>query len=94
MAISPRYQAYLNSPKWKAKRILVLRRAKYKCEKCKRRQATQIHHKTYERVFNEPLSDLLAVCAPCHRQIHGIEDKPKRQKILGGLGQILARVIR
>jgi 5-methylcytosine-specific restriction endonuclease McrA len=94
MAITPQYQKYLNSPKWKAKRILVLRRAKYKCEECKRRQATQIHHKTYKRIFNEPLSDLLAVCAPCHKKIHGIKDKPRKQRKISILGQVLARVIR
>lgn len=94
MAITQEYQTYLNSPKWKAKRLLVLRRAKHKCERCKKRQATQIHHKTYKRIFNEPLSDLLAVCERCHKEIHGIVDKPKKQHFLYGLGQVLARVIR
>jgi predicted HNH restriction endonuclease len=43
---------------------------------------------------NEPLSDLLAVCAPCHRKIHGIKDKPRKQRKISILGQVLARVIR
>jgi hypothetical protein len=70
MAINAEYQAYLNSPKWKAKRREVLERAKYKCQVCKKRQAWQVHHKTYERIFNEPLQDLLSVCAKCHEEIH------------------------
>jgi hypothetical protein len=94
MAITTEYQAYLKSPKWKSKRLKVLTRAKFRCEKCKKRQATQIHHKSYERIFNEPLSDLLAVCAPCHRKIHNIKEKPKKQRLFGGLGQVLAKVIR
>jgi predicted HNH restriction endonuclease len=94
MAITPQYQAYLNSPKWKNKRLKVLNRAKFKCEKCKKAQATQIHHKTYKHIFNEPLSDLLAVCAPCHRKIHGIKDKAKKWQKIWGLGEVLMRVIK
>lgn len=91
MAITPEYQAYLNSAKWKAKRYKVLRRASFRCEKCGKRQATQIHHLTYRRIFNEPLTDLLAVCAKCHMRIHGIKNKWRKR---WRLGRILAKVIR
>lgn len=97
MAITSQYQKYLNSSEWKSKRIKVLSRAEFRCEKCRKKRATQTHHKTYRHIFNEPLSDLLAVCAPCHRKIHGIKDKPrkqrKRQKVWG-LKRVLTRVIR
>jgi 5-methylcytosine-specific restriction endonuclease McrA len=92
--ITPQYQTYLNSIKWKSKRLKVLQRAKFRCEQCKSRQATQVHHKTYKRIFNEPLSDLLAVCAPCHRKIHGIKDRPRKRQKIWGLGKVLMRVIR
>lgn len=89
MAITAEYQTYLNSNEWKAKRLKVLRRAGFKCQKCKKKQATQVHHKTYKRIFNERLSDLQAVCAKCHTDIHGIkEDKPK----IGIFGKVLARI--
>jgi 5-methylcytosine-specific restriction endonuclease McrA len=94
MAITPQYQAYLNSSEWRSKRLKVLQRAKFKCEQCKKKQATQIHHKSYRHIFNEPLSDLLAVCATCHREIHGIKEKPKKRRKIRVLGQILAKVIR
>jgi 5-methylcytosine-specific restriction endonuclease McrA len=100
MAITPEYQAYLNSPKWKNKRLKVLMRAKFKCEQCKKAQATQVHHLTYKRlgkgdnIGSEPLSDLLAVCARCHRKIHGIKDKPKKRQKIWGLGEVLMRVIK
>lgn len=95
MAITPKYQNYLdNSPKWKAKRFRVFVRAKFVCEKCRRRKATQVHHKTYKRIFNEPLSDLLAVCAPCHRKIHGIKSKPRKQRYFKGLDKVWAKVIK
>jgi 5-methylcytosine-specific restriction endonuclease McrA len=92
MAITPKYQTYLNSPRWKAKRFRVFIRAKFLCEKCKRKRATQVHHKTYARIFKEPLSDLVAVCAPCHRKIHGIREKPKKRRF-GKLGKVRARII-
>jgi len=93
MAITPEYQAYLNSPKWQSKRRQVLQRAKHLCERCKKAQAIQVHHKTYERIFCERLSDLQAVCGRCHMEIHGIEDKPKKLRMFGGLKRVLARVI-
>lgn len=34
------------------------------------RPATEVHHLTYERVFQEHPSDLLAVCRQCHAEIH------------------------
>lgn len=90
-----KYQAYLDSKKWKAKRRKVLQRAGYKCERCGKRQARQIHHLTYERIFHERTSDLLAVCGLCHMELHGIEpDKPKAKKSrLFGLKRIWARMI-
>ncbi len=39
------------------------------CERCNTAQATQIHHKTYDRIYNEHLSDLEAVCGPCNMEI-------------------------
>ncbi len=90
MAISKEYQAYLYSDKWKAKRRKVLNRAKYKCKRCKKRRATQVHHLTYERIFKERLSDLQAVCGSCHIEIHGIKT-PKRVSVFG---KVLARLIR
>jgi 5-methylcytosine-specific restriction endonuclease McrA len=95
MAITQNYQAYLNSDRWKAKRLKVLSRDKFKCQKCKKAQATQVHHLTYERIFNERMTDLMSVCARCHREIHGIKDKVKtKRKRLKIFGKVLARVIR
>lgn len=90
MTITPEYQAYLYSDKWKMKRRKVLNRAKFRCERCKERQASQVHHLTYERIFEERLSDLQAVCVSCHMRIHSIRT-PKRVSIFG---KVLARMIR
>lgn len=66
------YSAYLNSPEWKAKRLLVLKRDNYLCQCCLDAYATQVHHKSYQFVDlkgNEPAFDLVAICVPCHEKI-------------------------
>jgi 5-methylcytosine-specific restriction endonuclease McrA len=60
------YNAYLQSPEWRAKRLLVLKRDKYVCQGCLASQATQVHHLSYAHVFHEPLFDLVSVCDDCH----------------------------
>lgn len=62
------YSIYLKSDAWQIKRKAVLKAAGYRC-RCGNR-ATQVHHETYERVFNERLSDLTAVCRACHQAEH------------------------
>jgi 5-methylcytosine-specific restriction endonuclease McrA len=64
------YNAYLSSPEWKARRALVLQRAKGRCEGCGTASATDVHHVTYDRVYSEMLFDLLALCRPCHQILH------------------------
>jgi hypothetical protein len=64
-----RYNAYLASPEWKAKRAKVLARASGGCEACANAAATEVHHITYAHVFDEPLFDLRAVCRPCHERL-------------------------
>ena len=33
-------------------------------------QATVVHHKTYNNIGKEPLSDLVALCKECHERVH------------------------
>lgn len=62
---SVEYTSYMQSPAWQRKRLQILNRSGGRCETCGR-AATQVHHLTYERLGNEYMSDLLAVCEPCH----------------------------
>ena len=64
------YLWYLGTDFWRAKRQEAMARANWVCQRCHKRLATQVHHLTYERVFNELASDLLPVCSTCHREIH------------------------
>lgn len=63
------YVNYLRSDKWKRKRLAKAFQCNFTCERCKSycKDAFEIHHKTYIRVFKEPLSDLMFLCPNCHR---------------------------
>jgi hypothetical protein len=64
------YAWYLGSAFWRERRDFILHRAGHTCEKCGKRRATEVHHLTYLRVFQELPSDLVALCKPCHTEIH------------------------
>lgn len=87
MVVNAEYAAYLESEEWKAKRLLVLERAGYRCEalrsflgwrgeviyyRCANRRLLHVHHLTYDRVFDEPLEDLMALCPEDHDRAHGL----------------------
>jgi len=70
------YDDYLNSPDWKRRRGIILRRAGYKCELCGASGVPlDIHHLTYERRGNEKYTDLIAICRKCHEAKHNITQK-------------------
>lgn len=64
------YHWYLRTTYWNERRKLVLKRNNGLCERCNWRRSTQVHHKTYASVFNEHLTDLIALCRQCHATIH------------------------
>lgn len=65
-----KYDVYLASPAWGARRAKVLERAKGTCEGCLERKATQVHHLTYRHIFEEFMFELVAVCKECHERLH------------------------
>lgn len=72
-----KYNAYLLTPKWRAKREAVMRRDNGVCQACLSARASDVHHLTYDHLFDEPLFDLIAVCRPCHDRITAM-DRAKR----------------
>lgn len=62
------YNEYLKSDAWKQKRSLIIERDKV-CQACLKAPIEEVHHKTYDHVFNEPLFDLVGVCKACHDNI-------------------------
>lgn len=51
------------------------------CQNCKIKPAEQVHHKTYERLYNEELEDLISVCKNCHDEIHREIDEKRSAEI-------------
>jgi len=70
-----RYKNYLLSTTWKNKKALVIKRASCKCEGCGESRPLEVHHKTYERIGMELLTDLSAYCERCHKLAHGRVNK-------------------
>ena len=70
-----RYNEYLQSDEWRAKRRAVMERARGVCEGCRSARATQVHHLTYQHAGHvvpggELLWELVAVCDDCHDRAH------------------------
>lgn len=66
-----RYRLYLKSDAWKLKRMRLINRAEHRCTDCgKPRLILQLHHLTYERIYNELDSDLVVLCRACHKRRH------------------------
>jgi len=68
-----KYIEYMKSDAWREKRGLVLERSGGKCEKCGF-EACDVHHLTYERLGNESMDDLQALCLKCHWTAHNLPD--------------------
>lgn len=64
------YNEYLLSDIWREKRRKVISRANNICEGCNDNKITQIHHLTYEHVYNELLFELVGLCDLCHFVAH------------------------
>ena len=56
------YYKYLESHEWRQKREEVFIHHGKFCIACKTTTDLQVHHMTYQRVFNEKLRDLRVVC--------------------------------
>jgi 5-methylcytosine-specific restriction endonuclease McrA len=69
------YSQYLQSPAWRKKRDLVIRRAKGMCEGCGEKPVDQVHHLTYDHAGDEFLWELVAVCRPCHDRVHDSSER-------------------
>lgn len=68
------YLCYLESPAWRMLTQQVQDRCGNVCERCHKYPVEHTHHLTYVRLFHELLTDLLGVCATCHRELHGIPE--------------------
>jgi 5-methylcytosine-specific restriction endonuclease McrA len=76
------YKEYLESSEWAQIKVdLYISRGK-KCELCESTKNIAIHHRTYDRIFNEEPSDLIILCGRCHFKIHKKEIIKKKKRKL------------
>lgn len=66
-----KYKRYLRSDWWRKKRLEKMASQNYLCERCGD-WAAEVHHKHYDSLGAEVLSDLEALCRTCHKKEHGI----------------------
>ena len=65
------YDEYINSSSWRLSpaRLAELESSGYRCRVCNGMAGEvelQVHHRTYERLGNEQVGDLTALCVNCH----------------------------
>jgi hypothetical protein len=69
------YFEYIHSEAWKSKRLLVLKRDRFRCKRCGTRGCSHnrlsVHHHTYANLGREKLEDLATLCWFCHGVSHG-----------------------
>ena len=64
------YQAYMGSEEWRKRADRVLIFWKNACAICSTTKCLHVHHRTYERLGDELLTDLLPLCENCHKLFH------------------------
>lgn len=86
-----KYYEYLQSKKWKKIRLKAAKRAHFICECCEKKctdkktlKGFQVHHMTYEHLYDElhHMDDLVFLCKDCHekttKRIQEIKDRAKK----------------
>jgi 5-methylcytosine-specific restriction endonuclease McrA len=63
------YLEYLYSDEWLEKRKQIHQRDRI-CVRCGSNENLQVHHKTYNNLYNENLDDLELLCERCHQVEH------------------------
>ena len=70
------YQELLRHPKWQRKRLEIMQRADFKCERCGAEDSMlAIHHSYYEKgcsPWEYPDSSLHCLCEKCHDFAHSL----------------------
>jgi hypothetical protein len=64
------YNKYLKSDYWIGIKEQVLERDSYKCRLCGSKECLNVHHSTYNNLYNEDLNDLITLCKRCHSNYH------------------------
>ncbi len=66
--LSAEYRRYLESIAWEKRRARALELAGHRCQECDATDRLEVHHLTYDRLFEEHDDDLRVLCHLCHRR--------------------------
>lgn len=76
------YEKLLKDPRWKAKRIEILKRDNYRCRKClEKTKVLHVHHTKYKgNPWEISNVHLMTLCPGCHRKEHNKPPKKAKTK--------------
>jgi hypothetical protein len=75
------YRLYLRTPEWRRTRMAALVRAGNACSlDVTHTERLEVHHRTYERLGAELVTDLVVLCHSCHELHHKKYGLPRREK--------------
>ncbi len=96
------YKDYLKSEHWinlrkrfyNSKKVKKMKEIHNKvlCEFCYGNENLNLHHRTYKRIGNERLDDLVVVCKECHYHIHQFYFNEMKIKNLYKATKIMRRI--
>lgn len=64
---NPEYERYIHSADWRAKAERRMEMDGYICQVCGK-DASDVHHLTYDRFGHEEMGDLVSLCRKCHEK--------------------------
>jgi restriction endonuclease Mrr len=75
------YHLYLKTPEWRRTRAAALLRAGNSCSlDVTHTDGLEVHHRTYERLGAELVTDLAVLCHSCHQLHHNEYGRPRREQ--------------
>lgn len=74
------YKEYLRSEHWKEFRRKVLEFWNYKCAVCYWEENLEVHHRTYDRLNDELMTDCIALCRECHKNANRRIDRMQKNQ--------------
>ena len=60
------YEKYIRSLEWKKKREKDFKMLGRKCSICGRESSLEVHHESYENLYEERVNDVAILCKVCH----------------------------
>ena len=73
--IPSKYEQYLLSNDWLIRKNMALAFYNNKCALCNSLNYLNVHHRTYNNIYNETLNDLIVLCNKCHSMFHGKDNR-------------------